>query len=97
MSGKTQTALVQFIHNSPDEALQLVDVWLNDSLWADNVNYHIATALLPVAAMPLATVHGILSSAPTVSTFLFFMDTSTQNSTIRRVRLQWSSLTRQWT
>ena len=52
-AGKTQTALVQFIHNSPDEAIQLVDVWLNDSLWADNINYHVATAMLPVTAMPL--------------------------------------------
>ncbi len=53
VTGKAQTALVQFIHNSPDEALQLVDVWLNDSLWADNINYHVATAMLPVTAMPL--------------------------------------------
>jgi hypothetical protein len=53
-AGKTQTALVQFIHNSPDEALQQVDVWLSDSLWADNINFHVATAMLPVTAMPLA-------------------------------------------
>ena len=43
-----QTASVQFIHNSPDMALAMVDVWLNDSLWADNVDYHHATPMTSV-------------------------------------------------
>ena len=43
-----QTASVQFIHNSPDMALATVDVWLNDSLWADNVDYHQATPMTSV-------------------------------------------------
>lgn len=40
-----QSAAVQFIHNSPDNALQTIDVWLNDSLWADNISYLYATPL----------------------------------------------------
>lgn len=81
MSGKTQTALVQFIHNSPDEALQLVDVWLNDSLWADNVNYHVATALLPVAAMPLAQleVRNALDSSITYCTWSTELNTNSKH------------------
>ena len=81
VTGKAQTALVQFIHNSPDEALQLVDVWLNDSLWADNIEYHAATALTPVAAAPSSQweVCAALDSSITYCTWNTALEATTKH------------------
>jgi hypothetical protein len=46
---EAQSVSVQFIHNSPDPAVEIVDVWINDSLWADNIPYHAATPMQLVA------------------------------------------------
>lgn len=45
---EAQTTYVQFIHNSPDPEIETVDIWLNDSLWADNLNYHVSTPMIPL-------------------------------------------------
>lgn len=46
--GTAQTATVQFIHNSPDPSVETIDVWLNDSLWANDVDFLHATPFLLV-------------------------------------------------
>lgn len=43
-------AKVQFVNNSADEAADVLDVWVNNSLIADNLAFRAATAFLSVAA-----------------------------------------------
>jgi hypothetical protein len=42
-----QSALVQFIHNSPDITLPSVDLWINGELFAPSIDYLHATAMQP--------------------------------------------------
>jgi hypothetical protein len=42
-----QTALVQFIHNSPDVTLPTVDLWINGEVFAQSIDYLSATAMQP--------------------------------------------------
>lgn len=43
-----QSRKVQFIHNSADTALTELDVYLNDSLWVDDMPFRSATAFLTI-------------------------------------------------
>lgn len=44
------TARVQFIHNSADAALSVIDVWMNDTLLLDNFSFRTASAFLDLPA-----------------------------------------------
>jgi hypothetical protein len=55
-SGYAQTAKVQFIHNSQDDSLSIVDVWVGDILWANDLNIHHATPLQQVTDSALWTI-----------------------------------------
>ncbi len=45
-----QIARVQFIHNASDTSLQQVDIRLNGAMWASDIDFHEATAMMSVAA-----------------------------------------------
>jgi hypothetical protein len=45
-----QTALVQVIHNSADQALQMVDIYVDGNLWWDDLAFRTATPYLDVMA-----------------------------------------------
>ena len=49
-----QTASVQFIHNSPDPIIETIDVWLNDSLWANDIEFLQSTPMLQVDTASLS-------------------------------------------
>jgi hypothetical protein len=55
-SGHAQTAKVQFIHNSQDDSLYIVDVWVGEILWANDLNIHQATPLQQVTDSALWTI-----------------------------------------
>lgn len=49
-SASSQTASVQFIHNSADMDLDTVDIYLDGSLWQDDFAFHQSTAFLDLSA-----------------------------------------------
>lgn len=49
-------ARIQFIHNSADEVAGIVDVWLNGSLWLDNLAFRSASPFLDVPAGQEVTI-----------------------------------------
>ncbi len=50
----SQTARVQVIHNSADEAAEYVDIWLNNTLLLDNFKFRTASAFVDApAGMPV--------------------------------------------
>lgn len=57
-------ARLQFIHNSPDPTLAMIDVYLNNTLMLDNFSFLDATPFDSVSAFPAPT----LSIAPSTST-----------------------------
>ena len=56
VSGIAQTALVQFIHNSPDQNLGAVNVRIDNQPVIDTLVFHHASALVPVDTSSLATI-----------------------------------------
>ncbi len=64
---KAQQAELQFIQNSADPALQFVDVYVNDSLVADDMVFRSATAMLALPADSLLTIGIALNTSTSVA------------------------------
>lgn len=47
---RSQTAKVQFIHDSPDIAAQALDIWVNNTKIADSLNFRYATPYMNVTS-----------------------------------------------
>ncbi len=49
-------ARLQFIHNSADNAAEMVDIWMNETLLVDNLEFRTASAFLDVPALQELTI-----------------------------------------
>ena len=76
-----QTAQVQFIHNSSDNAIPLVAVWMNDELWTDSLHYHEATSFISVPASDSINwdIRSATDSSVIYYTWTSYLETDSKN------------------
>ncbi|GGE11781.1 hypothetical protein GCM10010831_11560 [Psychroflexus salis] len=66
-----ETTEVQFIHNAPDPNLELVDIYVNGSLFLDDVNFRSASAFLSIPANEAVDIGVALGNSSTATEAFF--------------------------